>query len=97
MDRGLELDLPVFPTLPPADLLDAGQVDGVVAMDSEKSVGREFFEKRAEGANVAETAFGSQANERVVPYRFQEIDVVRVDGHASELGDINKGRDRYGS
>ncbi len=33
-----------------------------LAMDSEGPVGREFFEKRAERANVAETAFGSQAN-----------------------------------
>jgi Ser/Thr protein kinase RdoA (MazF antagonist) len=28
-DRGLELDLPVLPTLPAADLLDAGQLDRV--------------------------------------------------------------------
>jgi len=51
-----------------ADLLDAGQVDRVVAMDSEEPVGREFFEKSAEGTNVSETAFGWQANQRVVPH-----------------------------
>jgi hypothetical protein len=59
-------------------------------MDSEETVGCEFLEKRAEGANVPETAFGSQANERVVSYRFQEIDVVRIDRNAAELGNINK-------
>ena len=59
-------------------------------MDSEEPVGREFFKKTAEGVHVAETAFGPQATQRVVSHGFQEIDVVRVDGHASELGDINK-------
>lgn len=59
-------------------------------MNSQKAVGREFLEKSAEGADVPETAFGSQANQRVVPYRFQQIDVVRINGYAAELGDINK-------
>ena len=40
---GLELELPVFPALPAADVLDAGQVDRVVAMDAEEPVGREFL------------------------------------------------------
>ena len=62
----------------------------MVAMDSEETVGREFFEKSAEGANVPETAFGSQANQRVVSYRFQEVDVVRINRDAAELGDIDE-------
>ncbi len=35
IDPRLEFDLPVLPTLPAADLLNAGQVDCVVAMDAE--------------------------------------------------------------
>ncbi len=62
----------------------------MVAMDSEESVGREFFEKSAEGANVPETAFGSLANQRVVAHGFQEIDVVRIERHAAEPGDTNE-------
>ena len=37
------------------------------------------------GLQVAETAFGSQANQRAGSNRFQEVDVIRIDGHAAEL------------
>ena len=80
---------PPLPSLPPADVPDVRQVDRVVAMDLEEPIGREFLQKRPEGANVVETAFGSQANRCVVSYRFQEIDVVGIDRDAAELGDIN--------
>lgn len=53
-------------------------------------VGCQFFQKTAEGADVPETAFGSQAHQRVVSYRFQEIDLVRIDRDTAELGDINE-------
>jgi len=53
-------------------------------------LGREFLSKRAEGVDVPETAFGSQTNQRVVSYRFQEIDLVRIDRDTAELRNINK-------
>ena len=54
-------------------------------MDSEESVGCEFLQKRAEGTKVPEATPGSQANERVVSHRLQEINVLRIDRDAAEL------------
>ena len=42
------------------------------------------------GLQVAETAFGSQANQRVASHCFQEINVVRIDRCAAKLGDVNE-------
>ncbi len=66
-------------------------------MDPEKPVGREFFEKSAEGAEVAETAFGPQAKQRVVSHGFQEIDVVRIDRYTAKLADVDENPTDYGS
>ena len=47
--------------------------------------------------DVPERAFGSQANQPVVSHGFQEIDVVRIDGHAAKLGDVDEDPTDYGS
>ena len=44
--------------------------------------------KNDEGqANVPKPAFESRANQGIVSHRFQEVDIVRVNWHAAELGD----------
>jgi len=51
-DGRLEFELPVERSLPTADLADAGEIDGVVAVDSEKSVASKKGKKRSQGTHV---------------------------------------------
>jgi hypothetical protein len=64
------------------------EVDGVVAMNAKKAVGLEEWQHFSDRTQVTQSSRTSSTDQGFISYRFQVIDIARVQKQTAGIGEV---------